>query len=290
MSRLPDFLMIGGMKCATTTLDLQLAAQNGIFMGRKEIGFFQGGENWGRGVPWYAEQFADAPEGALIGESCTEYTKLPTFPETVTRLKRTLPGARLLYVVRHPVDRLTSHYVHDWSKRLVTDPIDRAIESHPVLVEYGRYAMQLEPYLHAFGPERILLVPFAGLTTDPQPVFEQIGAFLGAPETFRWVAEEKKANVSRERLRNSPLRDAIVWNPVSTWLRRHLVPRGVRDAIKGLWQMKKRPELAPEVRIRVTETFDADLRILSKWLGLDLTCSNFKEMTLCPEWAVEARP
>jgi hypothetical protein len=78
-------------------------------------------------------------------------------------------------------------------------------------------------------------------------------------------------------MRQSPLRDAIVDAPILKTIRKRLIPQEVRDWVKGLWQMKKRPELGPEQLQRVTEIFDRDLAQLNEWLGTELTWGTFKE-------------
>jgi hypothetical protein len=108
VTRRPDFIIIGAMKCATSTLHEQLARQPGVFMSiPKEPNFFSDDAQWSRGVDWYTGLFDDAPADALCGESSTHYTKLPTHPDTVDRMRRFLSaGTRFIYVMRHPVDRL----------------------------------------------------------------------------------------------------------------------------------------------------------------------------------------
>ena len=104
MGRLPDFIVIGAMKCATSSLHNRLAAQPGFFMTEpKEPCFFSDDEVWAKGIEWYEGIFADAPEGARCGESSTHYTKLPTYPKTVDRMRRHVPDARLVYVMRSTV-------------------------------------------------------------------------------------------------------------------------------------------------------------------------------------------
>ena len=284
--RLPDFVLIGAMKCATTTLHRQLADQDGIFMAEKEIGFFRDDDLQGRGGDSYGEYFAGAPGNVLVGESSTDYTKMPTHVGTAARMREMIPDVKLIYVMRHPIDRLVSHYVHDWTERLVSVPLDQAVEDHPVLIDYSRYAMQLRPFLDAFGPQRILLVFFESLVRAPDEEMARIGEFLGTPAPLSWNAEEEPTNVSRDRLRRNPIRDLLVWNPISTWLRRCLVPQRVRDAIKGHWQMKERPKPSPEVRARLTACFDEDLTVLGDWLDLHLACENWKEVagTARPRW------
>ena len=176
-NRLPDFIVIGAMKSATTTLHEQLARQSGLFMSRpKEPNFFSDDENYARGIEWYASFFAGAGDHLLLGESSTHYTKLPTHPHTVERMVRALPRVKLIYVMRHPIDRLTSHYLHEVTVGRISVGLEEAVERHPELVDYGRYSMQLEPYLRVYGPESILPVFFDRLVDQPDLELERLGA------------------------------------------------------------------------------------------------------------------
>src|SRR5262249_9316045 len=151
--RQPDFIVIGAMKSATTTLHEQLARQPGIFMSRpKEPNFFSDDANYVRGLSWYRSLFPGRDGVVLRGESSTHYTKLPTYPRTVKRMTQSLRDVKLIYVMRHPIDRLVSHYMHERSLDSVRAGIDEAIEEVPILVDYGRYGMQLLPYLEVYGP------------------------------------------------------------------------------------------------------------------------------------------
>src|SRR5690606_4205334 len=149
--------IIGAMKSATSTLHEQLALQPGIFMSTpKEPNFFSDDAQFAKGLGWYTGLFAEAEPNALCGESSTHYTKLPTHPHTVERLAAAVPGARFIYVMRHPIDRLVSHYIHGWTMREISEPIDEAIDRHPELIAYGCYAKQLTPYFERFGRDRVL--------------------------------------------------------------------------------------------------------------------------------------
>ena len=92
----PDFIVIGAMKSATTTLHEQLARQPGFFMSRpKEPNFFSDDAMYARGWGWYSSLFRPAREADLRGESSTHYTKLPDYPRTVDRMVRDLPAAQV---------------------------------------------------------------------------------------------------------------------------------------------------------------------------------------------------
>ena len=292
MTRLPDFVIIGAMKCATSTLHEQLAAQPGFFMSTpKEPNFFSDEDIYARGMDWYTGLFAAARPGDLCGESSTHYTKLPVHPNVVERLAEHLPGAKFLYVMRHPVQRLVSAYIHEWSERTITEPIDEAVHKHPRLIDYSRYAMQLRPYLERFGAERVLPVFFEAMNANPQQTLERVCRFVGYAGEPRWSDTLGEQNVSSQRMRTSPLRDMLVNLPVVSTIRKNLVPQGVRDKVKSLWTMNKRPELSAQSLAYVTAELDKDLALLGKWLGIEgLTCATFKDKALAGpyDWRPEA--
>jgi len=280
VARRPNFIIIGAMKSATTTLHRQLEALPGIFMSEpKEPNFFSNDEIYAQGVAWYDALFADADEHDLCGESSTHYTKLPTYPHAVERMHAHVPDAKLIYIMRHPVDRLISQYIHEWTQRNISVSIDQAIDQHRELVDYSLYAMQLAPFFEAYGQDRVLPVFFDRLRAHPQDELQRVCSFVGYDKSVRWSDEDNRANVSSERLRNSPVRDAVLNFPGMTTLRRTLVPRGWRDRVKRLWTMNQRPQLSGRQLQRVEQVFDDDLGTLGALCGVELTCENFSKVT-----------
>lgn len=277
----PDFIVIGAMKCATTTLHEQLARQPGIFMTTpKEPNFFSDDAIFARGIGWYRGLFEEAGDAVLRGESSTHYTKLPTYPWTVERMRGALPRLKLVYVMRHPIDRLVSHYVHQRSLGDLSLGIEEAVVARPEFVQYGLYSMQLRPFLEAYGPENVLPVFFGRLTRHPQEELERIGKFLGYPGQSQWDLTLKPQNVGRERLRRSPVREALVQAPVLTSIRRKLVPKSWTEPVKRLWRIRfDPPALSRPVHDRLRDLFDPDLAELGVLLGIDLDCASFKETT-----------
>ena len=131
MNRLPDFMIIGAMKCATSTLHEQLHRQPGIVMSEpKEIYFFSDMPVFAKGINWYTKHFENVPANELCGESSTHYTKTPTYPATVDRIQKHVPDAKFVYVMRHPIDRLVSQYIHQWTEREISVKIDEAIDEY----------------------------------------------------------------------------------------------------------------------------------------------------------------
>ena len=119
----------------------------------KEPNFFSDDAIYARGWGPYSAIFSAAGAGDLRGESSTHYTKLPTFPRTVERMVRDLPRVKLIYLMRHPIDRLVSQYVHELTAGGIRLSVVEALDQHQELIDYGRYAMQLEPFLAEYGSQ-----------------------------------------------------------------------------------------------------------------------------------------
>lgn len=279
MKRLPDFIIIGAMKCATSTLHDQLAAQSGIFMSTpKEPNFFSDDQRWKQGVKWYGSLFEEARKNDICGESSTHYTKLPDYPETVERMHQYLPDIKLIYVMRHPIDRLISHYIHEWTERTINVSLDKAVYKYKRLIQYGLYSAQLEPYIQMYGKYAILPVFFERLVASPETELQRVCDFLDYKSVPVWNKDLSTRNVSKERLRKNAFRDAFIWNPAVTWVRRKVVPQNCRDWIKSFWQITEKPVLHADIHAFLETQFNQDLAVLGNWLNADLDCKNLKSV------------
>ena len=278
--KIPDFIIIGAMKCATSTLHDQLNMHSSFFMtDPKEPYFFSDDGVYAKRGSWYNSLFAGAESSQLKGESSTHYTKLPTYPATVQRMVSYCPHVKCIYIMRHPVDRLVSHYIHEWTQGIISCTIDEAVVRYPELIAYSQYNMQIEPYLETFGNAAVLPLFAERLRLNPQTVLQSVFDFLGVKEEAVWHSNIK-SNVSVDRLRNCAWRDAIVNNNVLQFLRRKFISKKFRTVVKNFWTMRERPELSPDSLKYVEAFFDHDLREVGDKLGLDLNCDNYREKIL----------
>lgn len=262
---LPDFLIIGAMKCGTTTLQAQLAAQAGVFMSTpKEPNYFSDDAIFAQGSDWYEGLFATAPAGALKGEASTHYTKLPTYPETLPRMLAVLPAPKLVYMIRNPVARAISHYIHEWSLRGAGSDAQGTFRSQSEFTDYGCYGMQIAPFVEAYGKERILLTCLEAFKADPMAEFARVAAFLDLPETAAWQPDLEAQNVSGERFRRLPFQSLLVDNPVARAVRYALVPKSVREKIRARRQISTRPEIPADVQQQMQMRFLEDREVLAQ--------------------------
>ncbi len=177
---LPNFLIIGAMKAGTTSLYHYLRHHPDVFMADpKELDFFVGRANWARGLNWYEEHFADAPGAAAVGEASPNYTKRHDDPDVAGRIAAALPGARLVYLVRHPVERMLSMYRQVAADGLETRPAAEAFAADPDYLRTSMYAWQLEPYLQHFPPDRLLVMTSERLRRDRAAAVARVFQFLG---------------------------------------------------------------------------------------------------------------
>lgn len=280
MSNLPSFIIIGAMKSATSSLYDQLLLQPGIFMPElKEPNFFSNDEQYSRGLDWYKSLFDDAEEGDLIGEASTHYTKLPTYPKTIERLQQQIKSPRLIYVLRHPIERLISQYMHQWSEGEISCKIDEAVTRHPEIVSYSCYAQQLEPFIEAFGKEAILPVLMSDIKNRPQEVLEEVCQFIGYKGEVKWKFDLAMSNVSSQRVRKFPLYDLIIENPIAKALRRSLIPKSLRTKVRNQFTMQEKPALNENMITQLEQRFDEELKILGDWLECEITCDNFNALS-----------
>jgi len=273
----PDFIIIGAMKSATSTLHNQLEQQPGIFMTTpKEPNFFSDEAVFNKGFQWYESLFEWAADGDLCGESSTHYTKLPEHPKACERIADYLENPKLIYVMRHPIDRLVSHYTHQWTQNVFKCDINDAIERYEELIAYSSYTRQLEPYFDAFGRDAVLPVFTESIRKNPQQQLEHVASFIGYDRQVKWQFDAAPQNVSKERVRRFKGYDLLVESDVLKWLRQKLVPQSFRDAIKQQFMMTERPVINAEKMAYLTELFDKDLELLGRWLNIELSCENFK--------------
>ena len=188
---LPDLVVIGAMKCGTTSLHAYLDGHPHVGMSDpKELNFFFGPEdagNWHRGVDWYAGHFD--PACAVRGEASPGYTS-PSHPEVAARMAAVIPSARLLYAVRDPVRRALSQYQHHRREGTETrSPADALLDPGSQYVARGRYLERLEPFLAtgAFD-DRITVVAQEEMETDLGTTMRRVFADLGVDPDL-WSSE-----------------------------------------------------------------------------------------------------
>jgi Sulfotransferase domain len=212
---LPNFLVIGAIKSGTTSLHRYLRSHPHVFTTqRKEPEFFNAESdvgNWDRGLRWYEELFVDAGDAVAVGEASVSYTQYPLVQGVPTRIAHVLPDVKLIYLVRHPIDRMVSHvWMRMRNGREKESTIDQALESDSHYLNISRYAMQIDQYLEHFPLERILVVKSEDLRVEREPTLERIFTFLGVdPDLMREVPRREYGKGQDHRRTRRPVDAAL---------------------------------------------------------------------------------
>lgn len=254
---LPSFLVIGAMKAGTTTLFRDLRSSPGVFMpGDKELHDLNTDEVLtDAGRQRYEAFFSGAAAGQVCGEASTGYSKLPDITGVPERAKALLPSdLRVVYIVRDPIARLISQYHHHLSNRVVDLPIDTAIRDYAPLINYSRYAMQIEPWIATIGREQVRILIFEDYVRNRSATVASLLDFLGVEEGHR-VEEGEVYNKGAGRPVHSGPFAVASRSGVYQRVVRPLIPLGVRDSLRRLLLPKAPPKAMPmEDTIRWAES------------------------------------
>jgi hypothetical protein len=283
---LPTFVIGGAPKAGTTALWALLDAHPEVWMSRmKEPRFLTRNlnepvpgvkligpprqETHSRGLEWYASLFADGADRPARGEASPQYLGAVDGPEM---MERHVPGLKVVFVLRQPVDRAYSQYWQHWKKGWRMPAFSALLDDHPALryLDYmSRYEQHLERYRQALGADRVHVLLFDDLKSEPARTYAELCRFIGVDDSFQPPDFAQSFNeFAAPRLR---------------WLHRGMmqthfkrfgraVPRLLRPSLRRArrsmerWNVSrgKYPPLDGELRERLTERFAPDIAYVER--------------------------
>jgi hypothetical protein len=270
---LPNFLVIGTKKGGTTSLYRYLLDHPQIFMSPdKEPLFFS--SNWDRGLEWYERLFDKAGQAVAIGEASTRYTAYPQTSGVANRIAKTLPEVRLVYLVRHPIERMMSEYHYHLARGAERDysSADRALLGNSSYCNVSRYAMQIEQYLEYFSRDQLLIVKSEDLRSERTQTLRRVYEFLEVDSSwqpahlgqeFQTTSEQRPRRAVDHALRRIP-----GYGRVASVAPRSLV------RLKNRLTTKKaplRPRLSDGARRELEDRLRDDVRRLRRYMGDDFS-------------------
>jgi hypothetical protein len=226
----PNFFIIGSARSGTTSLYVYLDQHPEIFFSAiKEINFFSNPEIWKKGFKWYEGHFDNAKNVSAVGEASTSYTASPFLKEAPQRIANYRSDAKLIYIVRDPINRLISHYMHRVHRGVEKRPFSEVVKNieHESTAWQGRYNYQLEQFLKLFDREQILILSFDDLQKSSQRVVSDIFSFLGVDRDFPIENIEKVFNASSGTRRRS-----IIGTRILKLYRRHVEQKRIPFILK----------------------------------------------------------
>ena len=286
--RWPDFFIVGAAKAGTTSLFDSLAQHPQVYTPRvKEPHYFSTvappPERRAffpsiRDECEYLGLFAGAREGQVAGEASTSYL---WDPEAAARIHSVAPDARIVVMLRDPVERAWSHYLNDVREGFERRSFSAAIEedaSNPegrwgdasLYVQLGFYTGQLRRYCEIFGD--VLVLFFEEFVRDVPGHLDRACDFLRIARFDDAAAAVRTSNEyarPRNRLAQATLGRGIVREVART-----VAPQKVRTFVRESLQKKEpKPPLPAEARTRLESLYAADAASLSALLGRGLPWS-----------------
>ena len=270
--RLPSLIIIGAQKCATTSFHFYLDSHPEIGMAAdKELNFFIEKGNWHRGLEWYKSNFRGPQK--LLGEASPNYTAYPINEGVAERMARVNPDLKLIYLVRDPIDRMISHYAHNYasgaeSRRLPDAfmPLDR---SNPYLCR-SLYQMQIEQFLNWFPRQQVFIASLEEARADSRAVLQRLFQFLGVDHRVESATFDVVAHTSRRKRRRTELGDRLWHLALARSL--DLVPWKHRGPVKHIALLPfsrpfPKPILPPDMRERIVDYLQGDMVLFRQTSG-----------------------
>lgn len=268
--RKPDFIVLGGHKCGTTSLHNYLRQHPQIVLPRIKGTDLLNKPDRLFSFDSYLQQFMDAPKEAIWGEVSSIYLYLERVFE---RIKLLLPGVKIIILLRNPADRAYSDFMASKKK-----PADKTFEE---LIDQGKYlrngffSIHIKKYLDSFEKEKIKIILFDNFTSNTRYVIRDLFDFLGVDPNFQTDA----AFISRKggELRNNMFSKIIMAPSVKKLISPFLKMFTTRQwrwrqgaKITNLLTKKYEP-LSKKTRKKLIGIYREDILNLDKLIGKDLS-------------------
>lgn len=286
---LPNFIVIGAAKSGTTALYWYLAEHPSVFMSPvKETNYFAYGlDEQGRllyrhpdfhrypikTVRQYEALFAAAGRAKAIGEVSPIYLECP---QSAGRIREQLPSARLVCILRQPVERAYSDYQMylrsngrrlDPARDLSADSEWAQPDSH--WMQIGRYHEQLSRYFERFPREQIHVFLFDDLKRAPLSAVQEVYRFLGVDSSFApdFDTPHNIGGMPASRFLEGVFTSRAIRKSVGHW-----VPKGAANWVRRLRtrNLRPAPQLPAELRASLNRQFREDISRTSELLGRSL--------------------
>jgi hypothetical protein len=262
---LPNFLGIGAQRAGTTWVYHCLREHPQIFLpDKKEIHFFS--ENFERGLGWYEAHFEGFDGEPVVGEITPNYLNVES---ALPRVVECLPDARLLVVLREPLDRARSAYRLLKKTSYEGLGFAEACQVNNYLVELSLYAVQMRRVFELFDRSRVMVVLYDDLKSRPGVFLTELFEFLAVDPTFKPRSFRDRYNQvlypnlqsGIDRLGWTSAFETLKRSPVGRWLKRLHAARPVRI----------QPDGCPQIINELKAGFYKDLLALERLIDRDLS-------------------
>lgn len=291
--KFPNFFLVGAMKAGTTSLYQMLDRHPNVFLCYpKEPEFFSEKFLQKDAESWYLSLFSESPPDSLRGDCSTGYSRAIIYPEVAERIHKSNPSAKILYLLRHPVERCWSHYLHRMNERAMDGEkildFDDAIEIYPEILDASCYSKQINNFSQFFNRSQIHIVIFDELQQNVESTMTELYDFLHLPSLpFNSLTHANRSGDQTGRRNIKALINSVKSSRLGNFLRIFVPKRILTRATKFVSKnrlaiyfakrsratadLPKKPDAA--LRDRLLLYFQKDTLELENWIGKSLPAS-----------------
>jgi hypothetical protein len=294
---LPNFLIIGAQKAGTTFIQKCAREHPDVFSPAKEVRFFEDPDYLQTDFKQFEALFDKVSHEKAIGIKRPDYLARPECPE---RIYRHLPQAKLILVLRNPVERALSAYFHQMTRgflpiksaeeglmKIVKGDYKEAYPKSAEIIEYGFYHHYLARYLNYFDREQLCIILFEAMKKDPFETMKRIYNFIGVndhyiPPSLSLKRKHNSSIYSLTRLKLLTLSNPFIYTYNSTRTKvvqkqAHLWSKAIGETIAWLDKVSlklicsnHKPQLSPELAESLYKIYEEDVNKLEVLLGQSL--------------------
>lgn len=267
----PDFIVLGVMKCGTSSVCAYLEDHPEVFMlPNCDPSYFCDDLNFAKGAEWYEAHFAGRNGKKICGEGSNGYSWSAKFPNSAPRMFEYHPGLKLVYMVRHPIERMVSAWIQnrsDWGED-VPASLDRCFIDEPDwILNESLYWENISRYRRFFPDSQIFVGFLEDLHRDRVAFFSRLSQFLGV--TAQVPVKRGHLNPSIGKAVPSPLYALLHRMPLASPVKRVLPPR-LKEALRKKFltqRIQEKPRFSEVIRRQAVAAVRGDAERFLQYAG-----------------------
>ncbi len=272
-----DFMIIGAMKSGTTTLGQILSMHPEICFSReKEPHYFSKSSNWEKNIEEYKTLY-NPTKNQICGEASTTYTCYPEFNKDIWQVLYDFnPKLKLIYIMRDPIERIISHYMHNYLRGYTSESFEKIVFKQSTYINRTRYYLQIKPYIQLFGQEQVLLLTFEEFIANKKIILNKIANFLEIDATKFGNFNNIHANKSVGSTKNNVKVEKIGKNPFVKNIK-PLLPKILIQTTKDVLfdftrrNLNEKPHVSETVKKVIYDLLILDMLEIEKLMGRKIT-------------------
>lgn len=265
-----DFMIIGVQKCGTTSLAHIISQHPEIdFCYHKEPDFFSITPDWRKNLDSYHALYSKEKSYKIKGEASTTYSWLYEYPGTAQRLFDYNPNLKLIYMVRDPLERMVSHYMHEFARGRAGKNFRTEILQSPKYLQHSMYYAQLLPFLRLFPRQNFHFVLFDDFVNDQAKTLGKVFDFLQVKNISISEMDTEAQNQTLKRKGEHKVKKYL-----APYVR--FIPLNIRNMFRAFFEfpIDKKTSLDEQQKIQLQDMLTAEMEQFASLSGIKFNSFN----------------